>query len=82
MNSWQLMLQIWIAITCCISNWLIQDNSSRTKLIACVVALAGQPAWFVAAWQAQQWGIFFVDILYTLLWMRGALIHLYNIRSS
>jgi len=65
--------QSWIAITCILSNWYIHDGRKERRLFACAIAILGQPAWFYAAWIAHQWGILFVDVIYTGLWLRGLL---------
>jgi hypothetical protein len=64
-------IQIWIAVTGCISAWAIHSPDKKVRLLACVFALAGQPAWFYAAWEAQQWGILIMDVVYTTGWVRG-----------
>ena len=33
--------------------------------------LAGQPFWFYAAVDGEQWGIFLLSVLYTLVWAKG-----------
>jgi hypothetical protein len=38
---------------------------------ACIFGLCSQPFWFYATWQAEQWGIFVLSILYTVSWLRG-----------
>lgn len=51
--------------------WLTQDPREWLRKYACLFGMAGQPFWFVAAIDAQQWGVFVVCVLYTLSWMRG-----------
>lgn len=36
-----------------------------------VFGLVGQPFWFYAAWETQQWGIFALCVLYTITWGKG-----------
>ena len=38
---------------------------------ASVFGLVGQPFWFYAAWETQQWGIFALCVLYTITWSKG-----------
>ena len=45
-------------------------QSGRRRLASCV-GLASQPFWFWSAYHAQQWGIFFVAIIYTGCWACG-----------
>lgn len=37
--------------------------------------MLGQPFWFYASWQAEQWGIFVVSIIYAGAWARGLWVH-------
>lgn len=50
---------------------LSQDPNPQHQRYACLFGLAGQPFWFYAAWQSQQWGIGLLTVLYTLAWSRG-----------
>ena len=50
---------------------LTQDPSPSRRRFACLFGLAGQPFWFYAAWQSEQWGIFAICFLYTLSWGKG-----------
>ncbi len=63
--------QIIIALTGVSSSWLIHSSDRKVRLIACALALAGQPAWLYAAIVAHQWGILIVDVLFTAGWIRG-----------
>lgn len=63
--------QLAIAATGVTAIWLTQSKSEKARRYACLFGLAGQPFWFYAAWQAEQWGIFAVCCLYTLSWARG-----------
>lgn len=65
--------QIIIIITGCLSAWMIHSPNKKIRWIACVCALVGQPFWFYAAWKANQWGIFAMDAVWTLGWIRGFL---------
>lgn len=51
--------------------WLSQDKSEHRRKYACLFGLASQPAWFYAAWEAQQWGIFALCFLYAFCWLKG-----------
>ncbi|MBU0791938.1 MAG: hypothetical protein KKB08_02755 [Gammaproteobacteria bacterium] len=63
--------QIAIALFGALAAWLSQARTDRLRRWACVFGMLGQPAWFYAAWKAQQWGIFAVCIIYCGAWMRG-----------
>jgi nicotinamide riboside transporter PnuC len=64
-EQWGIALFGVIAVT------LSQDSSPARQRYACLFGLAGQPFWFYAAWQSQQWGIGLLTLLYTLAWSRG-----------
>ena len=40
---------------------------------ASVVGLLAQPFWLYTTYQAHQWGIFFICVLYTAMYVKGAL---------
>lgn len=69
------MDQIAIALFGAAAAWLSQARIERLRRWACIFGMLGQPAWFYAAWQAQQWGIFVVCVIYCGAWMRGIWIH-------
>ena len=51
--------------------WLSQARTESSRRWACIFGMLGQPFWFYASWQAGQWGIFAVSVLYALAWMKG-----------
>ena len=63
--------QVGIALTGATAVWLSQDKRELWRKYACIFGLIGQPFWFYSAWQAQQWGIFILCVLYTFSWARG-----------
>ncbi|MEO8752333.1 MAG: hypothetical protein ABI624_06625 [Casimicrobiaceae bacterium] len=63
--------QIIIGICGLASVWLSQSPRVRTQRWACIFGLCAQPAWFYATWQAGQWGIFILSLIYTIGWLRG-----------
>lgn len=66
-----MITQTLIAILGIASIWLVNDPRISHQRWACVLGLIGQPFWFYASWQADQWGIFLLSIAYALAWMRG-----------
>jgi hypothetical protein len=38
---------------------------------ASICGLCAQPFWFYTTWKAQQWGIFGLSFIYTMLWCKG-----------
>ena len=50
---------------------LAQSKSYERRRWASVLGLVGQPFWFWVSWHTQQWGIFFLSILYTMSWAVG-----------
>ena len=63
--------QIAIAVLGALAAWLSQARAESFRRWACVFGMLGQPFWFYASWQADQWGIFTVSVLYALAWMKG-----------
>ena len=63
--------QIAIAILGASAAWLSQARAESARRWACIFGMLGQPFWFYASLQAEQWGIFVVCILYALAWMKG-----------
>jgi len=69
------MDQVAIAVLGAVAGWLSQSRHASRRRWACVFGLLGQPFWFYAAWQGQQWGIFGACLMYSLAWIRGFWIH-------
>ena len=67
--------QLAIALTGATAAWLTQSRSSKARRFACIFGIVGQPFWFWAALQAEQWGIFAVSVLYSVAWLRGLWVH-------
>ncbi|MBB6578486.1 hypothetical protein HNP33_002568 [Comamonas odontotermitis] len=63
--------QIAIAVLGAAAAWLSQARSEAFRRWACIFGMLGQPFWFYASWNAEQWGIFVVSVLYALAWMKG-----------
>lgn len=63
--------QIFIALFGVTAVTLSQSTIALRRRWASIFGLLGQPFWFYAAWQSEQWGIFALCILYTLSWGKG-----------
>lgn len=63
--------QIFIAIFGVTAVALSQSKLKARRRWACIFGLIGQPFWFYAAWQGQQWGIFVLSFIYTASWLHG-----------
>lgn len=63
--------QIAIALLGALAAWLSQARGESSRKWAPVFGMLGQPFWFYASWQAGQWGIFAVSIVYACAWSRG-----------
>lgn len=50
---------------------LSQSLSPAARKWASVFGLVGQPFWFYSATVSQQWGIFVLCILYSIVWAKG-----------
>ena len=72
------MNQLFIAIFGVTAVFLSQSERFTYRRWACVFGLLGQPFWFWAAYQADQWGIFVLCCLYTLSWARGVWVYWLN----
>lgn len=70
-----LYVQLGIACTGLVAIILTQSQSEKFRRYACLFGLAGQPLWIISAISASQWGILFVNVCYTLAWMKGVWIH-------
>lgn len=66
-----MIAQIGIAVFGLTAVYLSQQTSARARRWAPVLGLIGQPFWFVASWQAEQWGILTLAFLYTYSWAVG-----------
>lgn len=63
--------QIAIAVFGVTAVYLTQVDNKHLNRYACLFGLAAQPFWFYASAQTQQWGIFAISMLYTLVWFKG-----------
>jgi len=63
--------QIIIAICGVSSVWLSQDTRPWLSKWACILGMLAQPFWMIAAWKAEQWGIFALSFVYAFGWGRG-----------
>lgn len=62
--------QILIAVLGVVAIWCSQCDAPYNRY-ACLFGMAGQPFWFIATYQAEQWGIFILAIFYTVAWAKG-----------
>ena len=67
--------QLAIALLGTTAIFLSQQQRPHWQRYACLFGLAAQPFWFYASYQASQWGIFLVSILYALAWLTGFRTH-------
>lgn len=63
--------QIGIAVCGVSAVFLSQDRRESWRKWACIFGMAGQPFWMWATWQASQWGIFALTLVYAYSWARG-----------
>ena len=66
-----------IVIACCgiTTVWLSQCRSFFLRRWAAPVGLIAQPAWLYASWEAHQYGIFLLSLVYAGAWLRGIYTH-------
>ena len=67
--------QLAIALTGVTAIVLVQSKSEWLRKLACIFGLSGQPFWFYSAYQAEQWGVFGLCVLYTAAWGHGFWVH-------
>lgn len=63
--------QLIIALTGSLAIWLVNDERESRRKWAGVVGLAGQPFWLYSTFAAEQWGMLFAAIAFTVSWWRG-----------
>ncbi len=66
-----MIAQIIIAVCGVASVWLSQSKTRHWQRWACIFGLVAQPAWFVSAYAAEQYGIMLLTFVYTAGWIRG-----------
>lgn len=54
--------------------WMATGHNLRARRWAPVVGLFGQPAWLWFAWQSSAWGLFVLSLVYSAVYVRGALV--------
>lgn len=70
-----MIAQIIIATCGLATVWLSQCRTLAARRWAAPIGIIAQPAWLYAAWQAEQWGIAALSIVYAVGWMRGIHTH-------
>lgn len=68
---WMFLTQVIIAGTGIPAIMMTQSNSATVRKWACIVAVSGQPFWFVMAWITEAWGVFIMSFFYTFAWCKG-----------
>jgi hypothetical protein len=63
--------QIGIVFFGVLAAWLNQQANENRKKYACIFGLISQPFWFYSAIETNQWGIFLLSIIYTVVWLIG-----------
>lgn len=51
--------------------WCSQSPATRAQRWAPVLGLIAQPFWIITTWQAEQWGMLALSLVYTAAWLRG-----------
>ena len=67
--------QMLIALTGVTAVFLTQSEHEERRKLACLFGIVGQPFWFYATYQAEQWGIFALCFFYTWAWAKGVHMH-------
>lgn len=63
--------QAFIALTELIAIWLLQSKATKYRKWACIFGLLGQPFWFYASYEANQWGAFILCFFFTMAWIKS-----------
>ena len=58
-----------------ISIYLTQSESYTLRKWASMVAMVGQPFWYILAWVTEAWGLFFMNFFFTFSWLKGIWIY-------
>lgn len=66
-----MIAQIWIGIFGVAAIFLVNHHAPAVRRWGPIMGMISQPAWFYATWQAQQWGIFGLSLLYLYSWGMG-----------
>lgn len=65
-----MIIQVILAVTAILALYLVGSNERQTRAYAGIIGMAGQPLWFLSAYQAGQWGIAAVSVCYLYQWWR------------
>lgn len=65
------MDQLFLSVFGVLAVLLTQASTQEKRRWACVSGLLAQPFWFYSTWQASQWGIFVLSIVYASIWTRS-----------
>lgn len=68
-----MITQLAIFLLSSASIWLL--SGPTPGLWGYALGLASQPFWLFAAARAQQWGVFALSLVYSVLWLRGIINH-------
>lgn len=63
--------QWWIGIFGVSAVFLVNTHNERVRRWGPIMGMISQPAWFYAAWAAEQWGILLLCSFYTYSWAMG-----------
>lgn len=66
-----ILFQIIIILSSTLALWLVNGENVKARRYGCLIGVIGQPFWLIETYQAAQWGMLIVSILYTAGWMRG-----------
>lgn len=66
-----MIAQTIIVVCGVLSVWLSQSPEFAQRRWAPVIGLAAQPAWLWETYNAGQWGIFALSLVYAIGWGRG-----------
>lgn len=65
------IIQTWLMLFTLLSVVLVNSSRPRVARWASVCGLLAQPAWFWVSYQAEQWSVFALTLVYTGAWLKG-----------
>jgi hypothetical protein len=69
--SADLILQVAILLCSISALCLLTSRNHRMRMVGSVIGLLGQPAWFIAAHQTDNWAIMILTPIYAFGYARG-----------
>lgn len=69
-TPFDIFIQIWITCTGLVAIYLV-NTDSKYRNYACLIGLAGQPAWIYLGIHTEQYIMLILYCAYTVMWIKG-----------